>query len=79
MGVRKTHNRTKDSNFFSKDINETVRRAKKHYKTFGEFYVNVIQINNEKTYYADYKLSTATLKHFRNKAKIDGRARWEKV
>jgi hypothetical protein len=79
MGVRKTHNRVKDSNFFSKDINETIKMAKKHYKVFGEFYVNVIQMNNEKTYYADYKANATTIKRFRNEAKMDDRAKWEEI
>lgn len=79
MGARKTHNRTKDSSFFSNDINETIGKAKKHYKVFGEFYIHSIQVNNEITYYADYTKSGTAIKHFKNNAKMDNRAIWEEV
>lgn len=39
MGARKTHNRYKDTDFMSNDINETIKKAKAHFKGEREFYI----------------------------------------
>ncbi|MCP1185065.1 hypothetical protein [Paenibacillus sp. 1781tsa1] len=79
MAVRKTHNRKTDNRFFSTDMNETISKAKKHYKVFGEFYVNTVIIDNIVSYYAGNQKNSTTQTHFINTSNYGDRASWKEV
>lgn len=78
MGARSTHNRACDNDFFSKDVNVTIRKAKRHNKAYGEFYIRSIKNSDGSlTYYADISnFNNLPARHFVNIAPYGERAKW---
>lgn len=78
MEARSTHNRAKDSCFLSKDINETIRKAKNGNKAWGEFYIRSIPNDDGSlTYFSSISnYNNLPARHFVNIASYGDRAKW---